>query len=141
MARAARKTSRTGEGRAQRIPLGQQQPKLARVARKGMVGRWINDVGGRIAHARQAGYEHVTESFGDEDEKRPVSQTVGVKDDGSPEIAFYMEIPKKLYDQDQKAKQQQVDLVDEAIRHGNIQGEVGKDGRYMPVQGVNVRTE
>ena len=138
MSREQRKTSRKGEGRQARIPLGQQKPKLAREARKGMVGRWVNDVGGRIAAARQAGYDQVAESFGDEEEK-PVSLTVGVQDNGQPLIAFYMEIPEKFYREDQKVKQQQVDLVDEAIAGGNIEGAVGQDGRYVPEQGIKVR--
>ncbi len=76
MPRAARKTSRKAEGRQERIPLGQQKPKMARKARPGMIGRWINDVGGRIDAARQAGYEHVMESVTPDDEKKPVSMTV-----------------------------------------------------------------
>lgn len=136
--RQPRKTTRKGEGRQQRVPLGQLKPKLAREARKGMVGRWVNDTGGRIAAARQAGYEHVMESFGDEEEK-PVSETVGTQDNGQPLTAFYMEIPQKFYREDQKAKQEAVDFVDEAIAGGNIEGAVGQDGRYVPSQGIKVR--
>lgn len=141
MSREPRKTGRKGEGRQQRVPLGQQKPKLARVASKGMVGRWVNEVGGRIAAARQAGYEHVMESMGIDEEEKPVSQTVGVQDNGQPLIAFYMEIPLKFYREDQKVKQEQVDLVDEAIAGGNIEGAVGQDGRYVPEQGIKVRRE
>lgn len=136
--RKQRLTSRKGEGRQERIPLGLQKPKLAREAGRGMVGRWVNDVGGRIAAAQRAGYKHVMESF-QEGEEKPVSQTVGVQESGQPLIAFYMEIPKKFYGEDQKAKQQQVDYVDDAIRHGNIEGEVGKEGRYVPDTGITVR--
>ena len=137
--RQARKTGRKAEGRQSRIPLGQQKPKLAREARKGMVGRWVNDVGGRIAAARQAGYTHVMESLDTDGEEKPVSFTVGVQDNGQPLIAFYMEIPLKFYREDQLAKQEQVDLVDEAIQGGNIEGAVGQDGRYVPEQGIKIR--
>lgn len=139
MSRTARKTNRKAEGRQERIPLGQQKPKMARVARPGMVGRWVNDVGGRIDAARQAGYEHVMETVTPDGEKKPVSMTVGTAESGGPLTAFYMEIPEKFYREDQKAKLKPVDEVDNAIRHGNIEGEVGKDGRYMPSQGINIR--
>lgn len=139
MSRKPRETSRKGEGRQARTPLGLQKPKLAREARKGMVGRWVNDTGGRIAAAREAGYEHVMESMGVDGEEKPVSQTVGTQDNGQPLTAFYMEIPAKFYREDQAEKQKQVDYVDDAIRHGNIEGEVGKEGRYVPSQGINVR--
>lgn len=139
--RQARKTTRQGEGRRKRTPLGHQEQKLARVASKGMVGRWINDTGNRIAKAIEGDWKHVMESTGIDGEEKPVSYTVGVQDSGQPLIAYYMEIPQKFYREDQAAKQQQVDLIDDAIRHGNIEGEVGKDGRYIPNPGISVRTK
>lgn len=142
MPRGKRSETRAGEGRAKRVPLGQQRPKMAVQASPGMVGRWVNDVGGRIQAAEQAGYQKVfTDPENPEGDKRPLSQTVGVKEDGSPLTAFYMEIPKKFYDEDQRTKQQQVDAVDDAIHRGNIEGEVGKDGRYVPSQGISIRRE
>lgn len=142
MPRGQRKTTRAGEKRKARIPLGTPQPKLAVQANPGMVGRWVNDVGGRIHQAEMADWKKV---FSDPEtpdgEPRPITHTVGVKEDGSPMVAYYMEIPKKLYEADQREKQKEVDRVDDAIRHGNIEGEVGTDGRYVPSQGINVRSQ
>ena len=142
MSREPRKTSRKGEGRKKRIPLGTQKPKLAVKASPGMVGRWVNDTGARIQNAENADWNKVmAPPLGMDDEERPITHTVGVQENGQPLIAFYMEIPKKLYDADQKVKQEQVDLVDEAIAGGNIEGAVGQDGRYVPEQGIKVRRE
>ena len=141
MSREPRKTSRKGEGRQQRVPLGQIKAKLAREASKGMVGRFVNDTAGRVQAARKAGYEHVMVTTGMDGEERQDSEIVGVQENGQPLIAFYMEIPLKFYREDQKAKQEQVDIVDDAIRHGNIEGAVGQDGRYVPEQGIKVRRE
>lgn len=137
--RKPRKTTRQGEGRRKRTPLSNQEQKLARVPSKGMVGRWVNDTGNRISKAIEGDWKHVMESTGTDGEEKPVSLVVGVQDNAQPLIAYYMEIPKKFYEEDQKAKQQQVDAIDDAIRHGNIEGEVGKDGRYVPAQGISVR--
>ena len=139
MSRAPRKTNRKAEGRQERIPLGQARPKMARVARPGMVGRWINDTGGRIADAERAGYAHVMESTTPDGEKRPVSMTVGTAESGGVLTAFYMEIPEKLYRADQKVKQRDIDLTDEAIHRGNLKGEAGDDGRYVPEGGISIR--
>ena len=139
MSRKPRETSRTGEGRQKRVPLGLQTAKLARKASPGMVGRFVNDEGGRIAAAQAAGYEHVMVTTGLDGEERRDSEIVGVQTNGQPLIAFYMEIPIKFYREDQKAKQEQVDLVDEAISGGNIEGAVGQDGRYVPDGGIKVR--
>ena len=139
MPRTARKTNRKAEGRQERIPLGQARPKMARKASPGMVGRWINDTGGRIADARRAGYAHVMESLTPDGEKSPASMPVGTAETGGALIAFYMEIPEKLYRADQKVKQREIDLVDEAIQRGNLKGEAGDDGRYVPDGGIDIR--
>jgi len=141
MSRTPRETSRKGEGRAKRVPLGQQQSKLARTPRPGMVGRWFNDEPGRIAAAQRAGYEQVMISTGVDGAEKPDTEIVGVSESGQPLIACYMEIPQKFYREDQEAKQKAVDVVDDAIRHGNIEGAVGQDGRYVPAEGIKVRQE
>ena len=140
MSREPRKTTRKGAGRKERTPLGAREQKMARVASPGMVGRWINDTGDRIARALRGDWKHVMESTGVDGEEKPVSMVVGTHENGQPLTAYYMEIPERFYREDQKAKQQQVDLIDEAIKGGNIEGEVGKDGRYIPQQGISVRS-
>lgn len=141
MARAARKTNRAAEGRAARIPLGQRVAKMALPERRGYEQRWVNDVGGRLQAAEAAGWQHLKDETMTDAEGRAGyrSMTVGVKEDGTPLTAYAMEVPKKLYDQDQRAKQADVDAVDEAIRAGAISGEPGADGRYIPKTGITMR--
>ena len=141
MPREKRKTTRDPTGRQERIPLGHIRPKMAVQASPGMVGRWVNDVGGRIQAAEKGGYQKVfTDPLTPEGERRPLTHMAGVAEGGGPLIAYYMEIPKKLYEADQKAKQELVDSIDEAISQGNIEGEVGKEGRYVPPGGISIRT-
>lgn len=141
MSRTPRNETRQGAGRRKRTPLGSVEQKMARKPSPGMVGRWINDVNDRIARALRGDWKHVMESTGiDGEEKKPVSMVVGTKEDGTPMVAYYMEIPREFYEEDQAAKLEQVDRIDDAIRHGTTAGEHGTDGRYVPKQGISVRT-
>lgn len=142
MPRQKRETSRDGAGRQKRVPLGQTRQKMAVEPNKGKTGRWINDWPGRIEAAQAAGYDFVPDTSKTDSEGRaPHRQMrVGVKEDGTPLIAYYMEIPDKFYREDQKAKQKEVDKIDDAIRRGNVHGAVGQDGRYIPSQGINVKS-
>ena len=108
---------------------------------------WVNDTPGRIAEAEEHDYEFVTY-----EEVRMsarvatasggtlgsnVSRLVGKQEDGiTPLNAYLMKIRKEWYDEDQKYQQSKVDEIDSAIRGGNIEGHVGKDGRYIPKGGI-----
>lgn len=132
--------------RAKRRPLGVPVSKMEVPHRKGYVRRWINDKDNRIRLAQEAGYEFVTDvslssaaQVGDDGSK--VNQVVGTKDDGTPLIAYLMEIPQDWHNEDQEAKMEAVDKTDEAIREGNVEGHVGQDGRYIPNTGITLTTK
>jgi hypothetical protein len=107
----------------------------------GYVGRWVND-DGHIEQLQRRGYEFV-----DENEVKAksdgtgtrISQIVGSKEGGERLQAYLMQIPKEIYDEDQKIKQREVDKVDEAIMSGNAAGD-DQSGTYMRDQSMKVET-
>jgi hypothetical protein len=136
--------------RKKRVPLGNPRAKLqidGYDIPNNKVARWVNDHPGRLAAAEAAGYAFIEDSAvsvgegpGDQRDNlsAKVCRNVGVKEDGSPLKAYLMVIDKDLYDEDQREKQRQIDEIDEAIKGGNIQGEVGVDGRYIPAEGIKI---
>jgi len=136
-------------GRKERIPFGGARLKLSVASKEGKVRRWVNDVGGRCQLAGEGGYEFVNDDglkIGDTDvgsgnqslDSR-VSRIVGTQADGSPLVAFLMEIDEEFYKEDQEEKQKKIDLIDAQIQRGNIQGQVGQDGRYIPKEGISYK--
>lgn len=123
---AARKT---------RKPFGSRSQKLAYEAREGFHRHWFNDVPGRIMDAHDAGYEHVKDKEG-----KNVSRPVGVNDAGNVMMAFLMETPEEFYKEDMAAQQSRADETDRAVRRGELEGAPGKDGRYVPSQGIKIGT-
>lgn len=112
-----------------RIPFGKQAQRLAYPTRDGFVGYWFNDDNDRLERAIQAGWEFVR----DRKTGKPVSRPVGKRGDGTPGgmLAYRMEIPKELYDQDFADAQKRVDDIMGPIaagRHGAKDG----DNRYVP---------
>ena len=85
---------------------------------------------GRIQRALSAGYEIV--------EHERSGETSGTNDDGSEIKGVLMRIPKELYDQDQAAKQRQIDKVDEQILRGKFQTE---GPTYQPGGGIRTETK
>jgi len=135
--------------RKERIPFGGPRLKLSAPKKEGKVRRWVNDIGGRCQLAEDGGYEFVTDDglkIGDTDvgngnqslDSR-VSRIVGTQSDGSPLTAFLMEIDEEFYEEDQREKQKQLDLLDAQIQRGNIEGQVGRDGRYIPKEGITYK--
>lgn len=138
-ARQARESDRLGEGRRRRVPLGVAMPKLAARVPEGMVGRWFNDVPGRIQRALDAGYEFISnDGETQKGRKGASSMIVGTNAAGGPLYAYLMAIPKEFYEEDQKIKQEAVDEIDAAIRHGVPQQADEKDRQqfYNP-HGIN----
>ncbi len=120
MARQAREEGREETGRRKRIPLGVPQLKLSAPKRAGFHRHWLNDTGGRIQAAEQAGYSFVENEQASEEEGRAryLSRVVGVKEDGSPMTAYLMEIRQDWYDEDQAEKQNQITAKESEIRRG-----------------------
>ena len=133
------------EGRAARIPLGTPQAKLTFPVRPGYVRRWVNDTPGRIQNAIAGGYEHVLDPTVTDSEGRASyrKEIVGSNPDGSPLLAFAMEIPEKFYRADQKEKQKPLDAFDKALKAGNIRGADPQDNAafYVPKEGISVRND
>lgn len=135
-------------GRDERIPLGISRLKLKVPEIAGYRLRWINDEPGRIHAARQGGYDFVLNDevdgkFGDTDidnvnadlgsrVSRSVSKSTGLK-------AYLMKIPIEYYEADQRAKQKQIDEVDQAIHNGKLKNFVNQ---YVPEngKGIQIRT-
>lgn len=88
-----------------------------------------------IQRALSAGYEFV-----DSEEKRQKPKVVGTNDNGTPIKGYLMRIPKEIFDEDQAAKQKDIDKVDEQIRSGKFQ-QGTNDSRYIPTTGINITSD
>lgn len=120
--------------RKARTPFGSHRQKLSYPAREGYHRHWFKDsLPGRIDDALAAGYEHVKDKQG-----RIVARVTGVSPGGGPETSYLMELPEELYRQDMAAQEAENDKLDNAIRHGSIEGQPGKDGRYIPTTGIKI---
>lgn len=121
-----------------RTPLGIPSLRLPLPVIKGYFCRWFNDEGGRIEQVLSAGYEFVeseeapgfgSSSAGNVDLGSRISTIVGVSDTGSnPMRAFLMKLRQEWRDEDDKAKQKELDKTDAAIRSGAIGP---SDNRYV----------
>lgn len=139
-------TREANTGREERIPLGISRLKLKVPEIPGYHLRWINDEPGRIYQARQGGYDFVLDDeidgkFGDTDIDqtnrdlgvkvcRSVSKTTGLK-------AFLMKIRQEHYDEDQKAKQKDIDETDRKIHNGKLKDFVSQ---YVPKDGIKIHS-
>ena len=144
-----RKTSER-EFRKKRIPFGGGRQKLSVPKVDGYRGYWFNDVGGRIADAINAGYQFIdqqqnlmgvgTALDGNTDLGTLVSKVVGTNEMGQPQRAYLMYIRQDWYREDQKAKDEELKKVDEAIKGGKFQ--LGQEGHrtYVPRDGISIKT-
>lgn len=122
-------------GRDTRRPFGSHNQKLAYESRSGFHRHWFNEDPGRIDQALAAGYTHVEDKEG-----KKVARVVGTNPAGGPLMGYLMEIPEEWYQEDMVAGQKKVDELDASIRRGDIAGEVGSDGRYVPKdRGIMIR--
>lgn len=132
------------EGKRVRVPLGVPRMKLTSGHREGYVRRWIND--DRLQSAEKGGYSYVRledagevgtfdvsqrNGLGDK-----VSRVVGRHQNGSPMMAYLMEIKQEWYDEDQRAKQAPIDEQEMAIKRGAGPG--NQEGRYIPDVGIKI---
>ena len=113
--------------RKERIPFGALKKRLPSVPdNDGFQYRVINDEWSkdpdRVKRAMQGGYEKV-EGYD--------QMVVGTNEDGSAIKGTLMRIPQEWYDEDQKVKQREVDMVDEEIGRGKLD-EKPDDKRYVP---------
>src|SRR5574343_828428 len=135
--------------RKKRVPFGVPRMELKTDQVPGKVRRWINDDVDRLESAQEGGYEfvesaksgaagHADITARDGLDSR-VSKVVGTKADGSPLRAYLMEIDEDWYKEDQEAKQGRVDKTEVALRRGTDEtGTPGRDGRYIPREGIKI---
>lgn len=118
--------------RRERKPLSGFRLKLDAPSREGYQRRWINDTGNRLREAQEGGWTFVndetalTASHTDTADTR-VSVIAGRHEAGGVMHAYLMEIPQEWYDEDQAAKEQELDEIDEALRRGRVQGADPRD--------------
>lgn len=123
--------------REERIPAGierQRQSIPEEYLHKGFHQHWINDTGDRLARLQRGGYRFVMSK--DEVEPGDTSMTDGNLDMGSrvsmladPKTgmrAYLMEIPLKLYNQDQAEKQKRRDNNKAMLSRGHGQEQPGR---------------
>ena len=132
------------QNRAERVPLGSHRSKLS-VADKdpNYAYRWFNDQPGRLEQAEKAGYEFVNDAATGEtgDANTDLgSRTSTVVDRREGVRGYLMRIRKEWYDDDQASKQKVNDEVDRSILGGSLDGEPGKDGRYIPDSGISIKS-
>jgi len=121
-----------GVKRKKRIPMGTRD-RLRYPERKGYKRRVFNDDHDRIQRALDAGYEFVSGNHpgGDPIAGKPSQQGSKImKEVGGGIKGYLMEIPEEFYEEDQKAKQDEIDRQ-EAYMHrkrtdgvGDLYGEV-----------------
>ena len=108
-----------GPARIARKPFGARQERLDSAPIPGFYAYWFNATPGRIERAKEAGYDHVTDSEG-----KPVKKVVGTMEGGGPLLAYRMKLPIDWYREDMEAKEAPRKEVDKQMRTG------GKDGGY-----------
>ncbi len=133
--RADRPTTREETGRAARIPIGSARTKLGLPNRPGYHRHWFNDQGGRIHDALAAGYTHVEERLDGRDMK--VKRRVGVNEDGTPLMAYAMEIRQEFHDEDQAAKQAGINQTEAAITDPTAP----EERAYRPQEGATIEVQ
>lgn len=110
---------------------------------------WINDIPGMIAQAKEGGYEFVSENEiemannnvvdRNNSEGTHIKVLVGTNEDNSGMFAYLMKIRDEYFDEDQADIQSYNDKIDAQICGGNVEGSVGRDGRYIPSQGISIK--
>jgi len=115
--------SRSDEARPARVPVASNRAPLVVKGfdHENFVGRWVNDIDDRIATFLAAGYEFVNNEAKKIVAGEPtVDSSTGLdsrvkKPVGRGVTAYLMRIPKKWWEEDQKAKQADIAETERAI--------------------------
>lgn len=150
--RETRREQNTRE-RKQRVMFGAPRQALATPELPGFFLCWINDVGNRLNDAQAGGYEfttsddfkHTGENLaqaawvkGESANDTRISKVTGRNEDGSPMRSYLMKLKQAWRDEDLAERQRINDEIDASLSGGNVNGEVGKNGRYIPDQGIKI---
>ncbi len=135
--RALRATTMAGEGvqarsDRERKPFGSLEQNLAWPPIPGFRLYWFTDKPGRIARAKEAGYEHVLGADGS-----PVHRVVGRGENGGGEQGYLMKIPVEWYIEDMQAGQAERDRRLAEIREGRM-GASAQQNQYVPKTGIHI---
>lgn len=114
--------------RETRRGFGNQGQKLAVPPREGYFRYWFNDAPGRVDGAKESGYTHVL----DPATGRNMSLVVGVKPDGSPLLAYLLEIPQEWRDDDAAVLEEKNREKEEAIKKGAQAREMKDGDKFYP---------
>ena len=113
--------------RPKRVPIHEQRDKLT-VSNPdpNMVRRWVNNVDDRIEKFKLAGYTPVARKdveIGDiaVDTGQATTTSIVEKAVGGRVKAILMEIPKDLYEEDQRKKQELVDASEAAMKRDALE--------------------
>ena len=114
-----------------RVPVG-SRPRMSVVGKNpNFEYRWVNDYPGRIADFKRGGWEVCTNeevdtgNFRVEEGGSPGSLACQVVNGGDGTKAYVMKIHKDLYDEDQKAQEQEVRRTEETLTPNTNDGEYG----------------
>lgn len=113
--------------------------------RKGFHRHWINDTGANLEEMLDRGYTFVKdETASINSDSLDSNRSLQVSKNGPPLTAYLMEIPDKVYQEDQDAKEIDIQKSENQIRHaadaGGLGGERTADGEsvlYNPNEGGN----
>jgi hypothetical protein len=146
-AAARRESERKSPQRERKGNMGGMRLKLAvNGSVEGYHLYWENDDDGAIETLLYDGFDFVTPAevemesaiVQDTDLGNRISRYVGKKSDGSPLRAYLLKCTDTVWDERERARYEQADTWDSAIKAGTIQN---SDGRYQPKgMGINVDT-
>lgn len=131
------KLTRERPARRQRTPIGTGNVLVAE-QRPGYVRRFVNDTNGRVERFIAAGYEPVHSASADLSNGRMKPSSMGDsvirKPVGGGISAVLMEIPEEFYEEDQAAKQRDVDRIEASLQPRIPAGQTSSEGQYGHVQ-------
>ncbi|MDE3022994.1 MAG: hypothetical protein KGI54_14240 [Pseudomonadota bacterium] len=117
-------------GRVKRTPVGTRNILTVRGKDPDYVYRIVNDVGDRVEVFKEAGYEPVLAEqhlVGDRRVNKPSDEgSIATAHVGGGQKAVVMRIRKEYFEEDQAAKQAQIDELEGSQRPENLNGYYGK---------------
>jgi len=136
MSRLERDETRQGT----RIPVASNRAPLVvrNFDHDNFAGRWVDDRDDRIAMFLDAGYEFVPKSVKNSSVDKTVDSSSGLdsrmtKPGGKGKTLYLMQLPKKFFNEDQLAKQKEIDDTERAIYDPGAGGAVDENVDYGQV--------
>ena len=126
--------------RKKRVPLGTPHLKLNAEEIPGKKTRWIKDKPGRLDRALAGGWEFVRSDLEIGEGAEPTNTDIGsaistISGQANGGRLYLMAIDEDMYEEDQATKQAHLDSIDNTIRRGKLQNQLG-DKSYTPEGGI-----